>query len=104
VCQTYAVDNDVVWTRPTPEPPPTRFAPLTDESAIPYIGADGKQGYEKFLTLPRPRAFVIAPDGAWFASMRNADPIAGALAACGKQHQGCRLYAVDNDVVWAAGR
>jgi len=23
-----------------------------------------------------------------------------ALASCSKEHQGCRLYAVDGDVVW----
>lgn len=99
-CRLYAVDNEVVWVRPTPTPPPSHFAQLGDESAVPYVNPQGRLGYEKFLMMARPRAFAIAPDGGWDAVSLGPDPVAFALAKCGAAHPGCRLYAVDGDVVW----
>ena len=99
-CRLYAVDNDVVWTRPTPVPAPTHFAALADESALPFLNAQGRAGYEQFLGMSRPRAFVIAADGGWNAASLGADPVAFALAKCAAKHPGCHLYAVDGDVVW----
>jgi dienelactone hydrolase len=99
-CRLYAVDNDVVWVRPTPAPAPTHFAELTDGNAVPYLNAQGRAGYEKFLLMHRPRAFVVAPDGGWSASSMGVDPVAFALKDCGDHHRNCRLYAVDGDVVW----
>lgn len=99
-CQLYAVDNDIVWVRPTPAPPPTRFAALADQNAIPYMTEKGREGYQKFLTLRRPRAFVIAPDGGWVYASVGLDPLARALSSCGEHHHDCALYAVDGDVVW----
>jgi pimeloyl-ACP methyl ester carboxylesterase len=103
-CQVYAVDDEVTWKRPTPAPPPSHFAALDDAGAIPFITDGGRDGYQKFLGMRKPKAFVIAPDGGWSASALGADPVASALAACGKAHAGCRLYAVDDDVVWHAAR
>jgi len=99
-CRIYAADDHVVWTRPTPAPPPTDFATLTDQAAVPYLNDKGREGYRKFLTYRKPRAFVIAPDGAWSASSRGDDPLAAALESCAKGHAGCRLYAVDDEIVW----
>lgn len=99
-CRLYAVNNDVVWTRPTPVPPPSHFAALMNEQAVPYLNAEGRTGYKRFLALPRPRAFAIAADGGWYASALGPDPVAFALAKCGTLHRDCRLYAVDGDVVW----
>jgi hypothetical protein len=56
--------------------------------------------YQKYVTLRKPKAFVVAPDGAWSASAPGVDPIATALDACRKSHAGCRPYSVDNDVAW----
>jgi dienelactone hydrolase len=101
-CQVYAADDDVTWVRPTPALAPTGFAPVTDATAVPYLKDGGRTGYEKYLTLRKPKAFVVAPDGAWFFSTQGDDPLASALTACGKQHQGCQLYAVDDNVVWSS--
>lgn len=100
-CQLYAVDNDVVWTRPTPSPAPSGFAAIDDAAAVPYLNDRGREGYTRYITLHRPKAFVIAPDGGWSLSAGTADPLAQALNGCAEKHQGCRLYAVDSDVVWA---
>ncbi len=99
-CRLYAVDDTVVWTRATPAPAPSNFASLNDVSAIPYLSDSGRAGYQKFLQLPRPRAFTIAPDGAWDASALGPDPIQYSLDHCSQKHQGCKLYAVDDLVVW----
>lgn len=99
-CRLYVVDNDIVWTRPTPVPLPTHFGKLDDEDAVPYLSTEGRTGYRKFLAMPRPRAFAIAPDGGWEAASLGEDPVAYALAKCGQLHHECRLYAVDGDIVW----
>jgi hypothetical protein len=98
-CQLYAVDNTVVWPRLESEPPSTKFAALTDVSAVPYLSERGRRMYTKFLSLRTPRAFAIAPDGAWGYAW-GIDPINDALAYCANGHAGCRLYAVNRDVVW----
>ncbi|CAB3760052.1 dienelactone hydrolase family protein [Paraburkholderia solisilvae] len=98
-CQLYAVDNTVVWPRLAAAPPATRFAPLAATGAVPYLNAQGRIAYSRFLAMRRPRAFAIAPDGAWGVSS-GVDPINSALVQCANGHEDCRLYAVDNDVVW----
>ncbi|WP_345817643.1 CocE/NonD family hydrolase (plasmid) [Paraburkholderia sp. PREW-6R] len=103
-CRLYAVDNDVVWTRPTPVPPPTHFAALADVDAVPYLSSDSRAVYRQFLQMRRPRAFVVAPDGGADGASLGADPVAYALAHCSQLHQNCRLYAVDGDVVWSSGK
>ncbi|WP_143751345.1 hypothetical protein [Collimonas sp. PA-H2] len=100
-CWAYAVDDHVVWTRPTLTPAPTHFAALQDVGAVPYLNEAGRRGYQQFLTIRKPRAFVIAPDGGWNAVSLGIDPVAVALQTCSRSHQGCRLYTVDNDVVWS---
>lgn len=102
-CFLYAADQHVVWSRPTPAPPAVRPATPEEAVAIPYVSDSGRQGWQKFLEMRQPKAFVIAPDGAWSAAALGPDPLAVALANCGKTHQGCRLYAVDQGVVWAEG-
>ncbi|WP_145613365.1 alpha/beta hydrolase family protein [Nitrospirillum amazonense] len=99
-CQLYAVDNDVVWTRPTPAPAPSGFATIDNATAVPYLDGRGREGYIRYTTLHRPKAFVIAPDGGWYFSSGTFDPIAQAMTGCSEKHPGCRLYAVDGDVVW----
>lgn len=99
-CQPYAVDDQVVWPKPTPLPLPSRFAETTNEAAVPYLSDAGRQGYVRFLTLPRPRAFAIAPDGTWSFSSRDFDVQRTALQNCSARHQGCQIYAVDDQVVW----
>ncbi len=99
-CQVYAVDDQVVWPISLPVPPATKYAQLEDAHAVPYLDDRGRQAYQRFLTLGKPRAFVIAPDGCWTFSSRDFDVLASALQSCRKNHQGCKVYAVDDQVVW----
>jgi hypothetical protein len=96
----YAVDDRVVWTAPARTPAATQFAPIDNVEAVPYLNATGRKGYEFFLALPKPRAFVIAPAGGWAVSSKGFDPLTKALRICSRNHQNCRPYAVDDHVVW----
>ena len=59
----------------------------------------GRAGYRQFLAMPRPRAFVLAPNGAWAYSNAGADPLPTILAECRTKTPDCRPYAVDGAVV-----
>jgi dienelactone hydrolase len=98
--------HQVVWPRyagpsPMAAPPPTNFAALEATDAIPFLKENGKNGYATFLKRDLPRAFAIAPTGAWGWANGGDDPLQRALENCNKQGKGgCRLYAVDETVVW----
>jgi len=86
-------------------PPPSGYAAITDDTKLPGIGEGGRQQYRRFLAAPSPRAFAIAPFGHSWAWNSRLVPDAAwrALSRCAERAQRrCRLYAVDDIVVWAA--
>ena len=99
-CKVYAADDYVTWEPAAPAPEATNFASISDIAAIPYLNNVGRQGYQKYLSLNKPKAFVIASDGAWVYSSKGNDPSTSAMEACNKSHRGCQIYAVDDAVVW----
>ncbi len=87
---------------PTPIPPETHFAAVDDVARVPYLDDHGRAVYRTFLTRPlAPRVFVVSPNGSLAAAIGGFDPIARALAACGRNAAGCQVYAVDESVVWS---
>jgi hypothetical protein len=51
----------------------------------------------------KPRAFALSANGAWCWAEEGEDPDVRALATCeSKSKQPCQLYAIDDDVVYAA--
>jgi dienelactone hydrolase len=85
----------------TPRPVKTNFAKLADADAVPYLDDRRKEMYRKFLALPNPRAFSIAPTGNVGWSSESADPLGTSLNNCEDFAKvPCSLYAVDDDVVW----
>jgi hypothetical protein len=101
--------NDAVALRPSP----SGFARLNDDSAPPKLSESGQYDYRSWLGWPNPKAFALSDTGNWYAAHGAAayaptdavDPAARALAFCKNRNRGvaCRLYAVDNDVVWVPG-
>lgn len=86
-----------------PRPPKSSFAALEDVAAVPYLKEKGRENYAKFLTMPQPRAFAIADTGSHGWAFDGAEPLETALKNCEKfAKKSCRLYAVDDDVVWQA--
>jgi dienelactone hydrolase len=94
---------DLATVRTLPVPPRTEFAELQNAEALPYVKAAGREGYKTFLTKQFPRAFAVSTSGAWGWAEMGDDPLARALANCDRhsKNQPCRLYAVNEDVVWA---
>jgi hypothetical protein len=98
-------DQDQIRATILPTPPASGFAPLADDAKLPGIGETGRLEYRRFLAAPLPRAFALAPSGgvwAWNASLVP-DAAWRALARCAERAgRQCRLYAVDDAVVWQA--
>jgi dienelactone hydrolase len=84
-----------------PRPAATDFAKLEAVAAVPHVRDTGRQGYTTFLQKGLPRAFAISRTGAWGWANEGDDPTERAVANCQKHSkEPCRLYAVDEDVVW----
>lgn len=86
----------------SPAPPATGYAPLADAAALPYVGGSGREGYATYLAADAPKAFAIGPGGAWTWRANMADAMEAALTRCAEHGRGvaCKLYAVDDQVVW----
>ena len=86
---------------PAPRPEKTNFARLDDVNALPRLSEEKRKVYRKFLTEPLPRAFAVSESGSVGWAARTPDAMNRALYFCQVYaKQSCRLYAVDNDVVW----
>ncbi len=79
---------------------------------VPFLREKGRDAYKEFLSKATPRAFAIAPNGAWASSSRSApgsrqqvDVVGYAIESCNRRGNGeCKLYALDERVVWRSGR
>ena len=88
------------------------FAPLEKADAVPFLKEKGRGAYKEFLSTPTPRAFAIAPNGAWASSSRSVpgsrqqvDVVGYAMENCNRRGNGeCKLYALDERVVWRSER
>ncbi len=89
----------VAVTHSSPVPPPTQFAALSDVAAVPKITAFGRGLYEEWLTKPFPRAVAVSDKGA-IARGYGSKGMETAIQNCEKHGSPCRLYAVDDQVVW----
>ncbi|MES2298667.1 MAG: CocE/NonD family hydrolase [Pseudomonadota bacterium] len=90
---------------PAPRLAKTDYAALDDVDAVPFLGGSGRDGYRDYLARTTPRAFAIAPSGAWSWAEDGEEPERRALDACKrKAGQTCRLYSIDEDVVWPQER
>jgi hypothetical protein len=99
--------NDQAALRATwlPRPAPSGFAAVAEVAKVPLAIEAGLQNYRRYLAAAIPKAFAISPDGkAWAWNGGTFDAMQLALARCAERaHQTCRLYAVDEDVVWPTG-
>lgn len=92
--QVYAVAEPVAQ-------PATNFAALDDVAAVPFLPERGRQQYRAFLSKQTPRAFAVSSSGAWGWAEEGESVNERAVAACqAASKQPCRLYTVDDYVVW----
>lgn len=90
---------------PVPTPARTGFAQVDDVKAVPFLSENGRRAYREYLTKMTPRAFAVSPSGAWTWTEEGEDPDGRALATCSaKSKDPCRLYSVDDYVVWSGER
>lgn len=85
-------------------PAASGFAALTDADKVPLRNDRARDGYRAFLAAESPRAFAVHPLSAnWGWAWGGEQPLARALANCARNAPSpCRLYAVDDAVVWTA--
>jgi hypothetical protein len=94
----------------TPAKPDTSGSnPLNDAEKVP-LSKEGRDEYRQWLTKPLPRAFAVAANGVWLAAWGTkpqntalpSNPAERAMLACqNRAKEACKLYAVDNEVVWS---
>ncbi|WP_137171357.1 dienelactone hydrolase family protein [Massilia sp. HP4] len=95
----------VVDVPPPPSAARTGFAQVDDAEAVPFLSEHGRRAYRDYLTKMTPRAFAVSPSGGWTWAEEGEDPEGRALATCSaKSKDPCRLYSVDDYVVWTDGR
>ena len=88
-----------VLPRSAPQDP--ELAALSDKSRIPHIRQSCAGVYDVFLDQDYPRAFAISPDAYCGYAYGGEDPKKRALDNCQRlAKEPCRLYAVDNAIVW----
>lgn len=85
----------------TGKPPASGFAAIDDASKLPKVKQDVKDtSYPRFLNTDLPRAMAIGPKGEW-AYFSGDNVIARSLERCAQTAKtACKLYAVDDSVVW----
>jgi dienelactone hydrolase len=81
-------------------PSASGFAALSEDDKLPHIKATGRDGYRAFLTKQYPRAFALSAGGAWGWAEMGDDPLQRANCNKHAKHKPCKLYAVDDQVVW----
>jgi dienelactone hydrolase len=85
-----------------PVPADSGFAPLADAQALPGASPAAREGYNAFLAAEAPKAFALGAHGGWSWRSGVAGAMSQALERCGQRNkdQPCKLYAVDDRVVW----
>ncbi|MDB5759011.1 MAG: dienelactone hydrolase [Burkholderia sp.] len=93
--------DEVVAIAEDPPIPRSDFAAIQDIDSVPFLRERGRDGYRAFLSKSTPRAFAVSPSGAWSWAEEGENPAARVLSACqANSGQPCKLYAVDDYVVW----
>lgn len=88
-----------------PAPQASGWSKVEDVRNVPYLSERRRAVYREFLAQPRPRALALSEDGAigWASDVYK--PQRAALRFCNRSAapgRPCRLYAVDDTVVWTA--
>ena len=81
------------------KPQGSGFADIADVDKVPVSAATRAGAYKRFLEAKLPRAFAVGDRGGWGSA--TGDYAHGkALGSCQRFGQTCKLYAVDDAVVW----
>jgi dienelactone hydrolase len=79
----------------------SHYAAIDRVDAVPYLDEKGRKGYRDFLMHGNPRVFALSDQGKWSSAVGGDDPLGRAMAGCQKYSKHpCRLYAINDNVVW----
>ena len=77
------------------------LAEIGEVEKIPFLTDSMRKAYSLFLEKPFPRAFAISETKNYGWEYGGDDPLVSALSRCEKKASAkCKLYAVDDYVVW----
>lgn len=84
--------------------PPVRRVAADDADRLPIRGQTARDAFLHWLRVTAPKAFVISEDGRhWVSAWGEVRPVQRALQRCERLAGArCRVFAVDDDVVWPA--
>jgi len=86
---------------PPGAPRPTGYARVENVAALALVSPNCREIYATFLQKDVPRAFAIGPNGSCVYATGQPDVMVKSLGRCGEVATGaCKLYAVNDDVVW----
>lgn len=96
------IHNIAIANHEAAPPASSGFAAREDEKALPFVKDPGRLGYQKFLDGDAPKAYALSPKGAWAYVTGRANAMKAATERCNQnaKDDSCKLYAVDDDVVW----
>jgi dienelactone hydrolase len=83
-----------------PLPPASGHAALADADRLPHASENAKALYREWLDKPFPRAVALSDKGA-LARAYGRTAMEAAIKNCERFGNPCRLYAVDDRVVWS---
>jgi len=97
-------DQSAIRAKLAERPKASGFAAIGDIEKVPLRSDAGRQEYQRFLAAGLPRAMALSTDGQFWAwSAGTFDAVNLALTRCARRsNQTCKLYVVDNEVVWTA--
>ncbi|MFT3734115.1 MAG: prolyl oligopeptidase family serine peptidase [Rhodocyclaceae bacterium] len=81
-------------------PADSGFARIDDSAAVP-VKPEGKARYVHYLSLEKPKAFVVTETGGWFFNDKNTSAMSHVFSSCARAKVKCWLYAVNDTVVWS---
>ena len=77
---------------------------MSDTKRIPHIKENCVRIYNAFLDADYPRAYAISSDGHCGSAYGGEEPKKRALDTCQRlSREQCKLYAIDDTLVWEAG-
>ena len=101
-----SVINEIKSSKDITPPPESGFASINDVEKVPLKTDRAREGYRAWLKAAPPKAFAIHPSkGSWASAWGGEMPYSRALQNCEKfANEPCKLYAVDDRVVWLSDK
>lgn len=97
-----ASDTEAPLSHSSAIPPASGYADINDSGKMPFKSEKARERYIQYLKAKSPKALAISLSGFMAFEEKNTDAMQAALDSCNKAEpiKACRLYAVDDTVVY----